>query len=633
MASTGVLKRFDAFSKTPDGVMPLCFALFVLTVGTFWPALHGSFLTNDDYSYVQNNPHVNSGLEWENILWAFTSVGYDNWHPLTWLSHMTDVELYGMNPWGHHLTSVLIHAFNTVLVFLVFRRMTGAHWPSLFAAAIFGLHPLRAESVAWICERKDALSTMFWLLAMWAYVRYAEEFRTTNGRTKHFYGLTVLYFALGLMSKSMLVTLPFILLLLDYWPLKRWQTQSKRRLILEKVPFFLLTAAVGAVAYVAQQRGGAMQEMVNLPLTDRFENALSSYIRYLGKLFWPENLCCYYPHPVHLPMALVLLAGVILAGVSLFAWAIRSQLPYVSVGWFWFVGTLVPVIGLVQLGSAAMADRYSYIPSIGICLLVVWALCDMASRWRIGTTFLSLFGVATVIACVLLTRHQTGFWKDDMTMWSRAVAVTQNNFVAHDSLGNSLIGTNPNQALAEFQEAVNINPNCAIAQRDLAFFSFEMNHWDDGIAAFRKYLQLNPNDELNRSPLVNILLTKGHIGERVFKAVVASRLNPNSYQPLNNLAWLLATLPDAEIRNGSEAIRLAQRACELTDYKVTACIGTLAAAYAEAGRFEDAVATAQKACDLAIQNNETNLLQKNQELLELYRSHKPYHEALPIAPQ
>jgi hypothetical protein len=299
--------------------------LFVLVVWVFLPSLQGSFLVHDEYSYITGNPHINTGLTSDNIDWAFGSIENDNWHPLTWISHMIDVQFYGLNPWGHHLTSILIHAFNTVLVFLVFRGMTGAGWRSLMVAGLFGLHPLNVESVAYISERKNVLSTLFWLLAMWTYTRFARETTVTGGKVKIFYGLTLLFFAMGLMSKAMLVTLPFVFLLLDYWPLKRWEQKDKWSLILEKIPFVLLTAFVSAISYFAQQKGNAMQEMASLPFSDHLGNSLISYLRYLGKFFWPENLCTFYPHPGHLSMAIVLPAAGLLAGISLFAYMKRSQ--------------------------------------------------------------------------------------------------------------------------------------------------------------------------------------------------------------------------------------------------------------------------------------------------------------------
>ncbi len=441
------------------------------------------------------------------------------------------------------------------------------------------------------------------------------------------------------MSKATVVTLPFVLLLLDYWPLKRitnyeLRIANLRPLLLEKIPFFALAIGASIADWAAEANSGAWQGMVQQAASDHYGNALISYVRYLGKLFWPENLCIYYPYSGPWPLLEVMGAGLLLAGISVLVLVQRRRRPYLVVGWFWYVGTLAPTVLLIeralqtQDGSQAIADHYTYIPLLGVYWLVVWGLEEAAERWRRGAMILSVAGAAALVACGALTRYEIGFWKDDVTVWTRAITVTKNNYVAHDNLGNCLLETNPSQALAEFQEAANINPNYPPAQMDLAVVLARNGQLDDGYVHFKRYLQLNPNDELNRSPLVKVLLTKGKAGEAIFKDVIAIRLrfNAGSYPAYNNLAWLLATTPDSDIRDGPRAVQLAQHACELTDYKQTICVGTLAAAYAEAGRFDDAIVTAQKACDLAAQHGEADLLRKNQELLKLYRSHQPYHE-------
>jgi protein O-mannosyl-transferase len=417
--------------QNPRSVFLVCSLLFVFIVWVFAPALGGKFMFYDENAYLLSNAHVNSGLSWANVCWAFLSLEYANWYPLTWISHMVDVQFYGLNPWGHHLTNILLHALNTVLVFLVFRKMTGAAWRSWIVALLLGLHPLRVESVAWISERKDVLSTMFWLLAMWAYARFADESKSKGWKIKLFYSLTLLFFVMGLMSKTMLVTLPFVFLLLDFWPLKRWEQKSRWSLVLEKTPFFLFTTIVSVLSYIAQQRGGTMQKMINLPLSDRFGNAAISYVRYLGKFFWPENLCIYYPHPGHWPTMETVVASLLLIGISLFVFTQRGTKPYLFTGWFWYLGTLVPVIGLVQLESQSMADRYTYVPLIGVYVMLVWGLCELTRQWRYQIAALSTLALVATILCAAMTRWEIGFWKDGVTVWTRAAVVTENNYIAH----------------------------------------------------------------------------------------------------------------------------------------------------------------------------------------------------------
>jgi protein O-mannosyl-transferase len=520
-------KRLDNFVKTPGGVMTLCFGLLVLTVGTFLPVLQGNFLVFDDYGYVENNPHVNSGLTGENILWAFGSfLEESNWHPLTWLSHMVDVEIYGLNPWGHHLTNVLLHAINTVLVFLAFRKLTGAGWQCLVIAMLFGLHPLRVEPVAWITARKDVLCATFWLMAIWTYARFANESKTPAGWPKSFYGLTVLFFALGLMSKQMVVTLPFVFLLLDFWPLNRWH-RNEWRLILEKIPFFALAAAGSVAAYVAKQKTGALSEIIDLPFRDRAGNAIISYARYLGKLFWPESLCFYYPHPGHWPMAFVLPAGLFIAVVSAMAWTTRKQIPYLFVGWFWYLGASVPVIGLLQLHALAMSDCWTYIPLIGICLVLVRGCCDLTVQWRARKVLLPSAAGAVTLACLVLTRHQIGFWKDQVTVLTHAINVTKNNYVVHNNLGNVLFETNPGQALIEIQEAIKINPRFPDAYCSLGYFLFSQGQVNEAIASYRKALQLRPESVFVLNNLGNVLLKSGQVEEAIVLCQKAVAIDPD----------------------------------------------------------------------------------------------------------
>lgn len=509
---------------------------------------------------------------------------------------MADVQLYGLAPWGHHLTNVLLHAFNTVLVFQVFRKLTGADWRSLVIAGLFGLHPLRVESVAWISERKDVLSTMFWLLALWAYASYAEGFRKREGKPKLFYCLTLMFFIMGLMSKAMLVTLPIILLLLDYWPLRRWKQGSKRELILEKIPFFLLTIVVSVIAYAAQYYGGTMQEMSQLPFTDRIGNALISYVRYLAKFFWPENLCIYYPHPGHWPTAQLLAAGLVLACVSMFAWALRQRQPYLLAGWLWYLGALLPVIGLVQLYSQSMADRYTYVPQLGLCMCLVWGLSKAASRWQRGEMALAVIYGAAMIACVIQTRYEIGFWKDDLTVWNRAIAVTKDNYTAHNNLGIAIEPTQKGKAFHEFQEAVRINPDFADAQRNLARQLHQHGDLEGAVYHYQKSLEIDPTSGWAEYGLGNTYYDMGKVNEAIAHLQKAVTYDPNNADSQNNLGTAL-------LANGQtdQAMVHLQKAVALNPQSVLS-YNALALIYFQKGRFSEAIANFKQVLKYAPNN-------------------------------
>ncbi len=593
---------------------------------------------------------------------------------------MLDYDLFDENAWGHHLTNVLFHAANGVLVFLVLKRMTGALWRSLIVAALFALHPLRVESVAWISERKDVLSAFFGLLTMWMYARFAEESKITGSRPKCFYiyGLSLLFFALALMSKSMLVTLPCLLLLLDFWPLERWRQKSKWSLVMEKVPFFVLVVPVSIAVCIAQNAGG--QFLLHFPLVFRLETALMGYARYLLKMFWPSNFSVLYPYPDFWQVRQLLCAAVLIFGISVLVFVLRRQRPYLLVGWLWYLGTLVPVIGLIPLGAQSMSNRYTYMPMIGIALLVVWGVNDLSRLWQKRTVLTAMVVALTTSVCILRTRAEIVYWKNGETLWSRAVGVTKNNFMAHLCLGNVLIQTNPDKALAEFQASVMIYPYYAESQRDLAFLLQNAGHFSEAIVHFEKAIQLDPQNSWALHGLGMALSKMGRVSDAVPSLLKAVEVDPqnasfkddlsqalfssehgtyaisnflatarpdptgfdsfleavqfdtNRVDLINNLAWAFATNPDPKLRNGKYAIRLATRSCEITGFQTTIMVGTLAAAYAEAGRFDEAVLTGQKACALASEHGESDLLKRNQELLTLYQAHKAYHESIEGSP-
>lgn len=409
--------------------------LIVGTLAVYLPVKDHEFLLYDDYGYIVKNYYLQPGLTWENIVWAFTSGYAANWHPLTWLSHMLDYQLFGLNPTGHHLHNVLLHLLNSILLFLVMRKMTKAEWASAFVAAVFALHPLHVESVAWASERKDVLSALFWMLTMGLYARYTQK--PGVGR----YLLILLLFVLGLLSKPMLVTLPFVLLLLDYWPLRRFGSPNNTPglsfayLLLEKVPLILLSIASSVITYHVQQEAGAVSTFDRLPLEVRLGNAIVSYLRYLGKTFWPTDLAVFYPHTGDaLSVAAVVVAGLALGGVTTFVLLRIKRLPYLAVGWFWYLGTLVPVLGIVQVGAQAMADRYMYLPMVGLTIMLGWLAVDLAAR-PLARRIVGVAFVVVVVSMTAVSMKQVGYWYNTVTLFQHAVDVTERNWVAHYNLG------------------------------------------------------------------------------------------------------------------------------------------------------------------------------------------------------
>ena len=476
-----------------------CLFLTIATLTVYWQAGNHEFINYDDITYVTGNPHLQAGFSPEGIIWAFTSGYAGNWHPLTWISHILDIQLYGMDPGRHHLTNVLFHIGNTLLLFLVFRRMTGALWRSAFIAAIFALHPLHVESVAWIAERKDVLSTFFWMLTMGAYVWYVER----RGFLR--YLLVLLFFILGLMAKPMLVTLPFVLLLLDYWPLSRFQfghqngsivIQRKSvviRLICEKIPLFALAAASCIVTLFAQQSGGAVCSFSAFPINIRIANALVSYVGYIVKMLWPHQLAVLYPHPGMLPWIQVIGACLLLVFISMLAVMALKRYPWLIVGWVWYIVTLVPVIGLVQVGSQAMADRYTYVPLIGIFIMIAFGVPELLSGWRYRKIGLSTMAVACLLVLMATTWFQVRYWANSVTLFERALAVTENNYVLHSNLGVTLFSKGKvDEAIGHFHDAMRINPRYAKAHNNLGTALIHKGKVKKAIAHFREALRIRP---------------------------------------------------------------------------------------------------------------------------------------------
>jgi Tfp pilus assembly protein PilF len=793
----------------------VCSLLAAATLAAFWPVFHNAFINYDDPVYVTLNTHLTGGLTWANVTWAFQTGYGGNWHPVTWLSHMLDVQLFGLNAGWHHLTSLLLHVANASLLFLVLKRMTGALWRCAFVAALFALHPLHVESVAWVAERKDVLSTFFFMLTLWAYARYVEvqslksrvqspkseaggPWSVVGGQWSLWYLLSLSLFALGLMSKPMLVTLPFVLLLLDYWPLGRMRnakatdTHHAPRttlhiplpLLLEKLPFLALSAISCGVTFLAQKQDQAVATFAALPFGRRMAHAVAACFDYLQQTFWPSQLLVFYPFPAELPAAKVIGSATFLASVTVVALFLVRRRLWAPVGWFWYLGMLVPVIGLVQVGEQARADRYTYLPLIGIFILVAWgvgallpapgpregpeAKAESRKPWvGVGSGLLAVGAGVVLAGLALVTHRQVGFWHDSRSLFGHAVQVATNNYVAWKSLGIADLQerNDPEAALAKFTRAnacdrpskvdygnlyligtalqiqgnglealpyleksvvavedrpyrdyrlslslmaagrlaeaevalrraievkpedlefqlgmavllavqgqaakaeqllrdlVKRHPESAPVHRTLAEFLMLDNQPAEAEAQYVAALKLQPPDakllrayaaalskqgktdaairELEASlklepkqaqanfELAGLLSQQGRNQEAAARYSQALEADPKLLVALNNLAWLLATDLDAEIRNGPRAVELAERACQLTEWKAAFLMGTLAAAYAEAGRFADAVAMAEKARDKARADKLEAVAKRNGELLELYRNGKPFRE-------
>jgi protein O-mannosyl-transferase len=484
---------FRSMPKFPR-IAAICFVLTVLTVAAFWQVKDNGFITYDDVAYVTQNPQVQGGLSISGLRWAFTATAAGYWHPLTWLSHMLDWQLYGADPRGHHLTSLFFHVINTLLLFWVLVRFTRRLWPAALVAALFAWHPLHVESVAWAAERKDVLSAFFWLLTMWAYLRYVERPGTWR------YLVILVCFALGLMAKPMVVTEPLVLLLLDYWPLGRWPGQavittgrrktklapeggvrrSAWRLVREKVPLLVLAAIFCLITIIMQSQAWAVISTDLLPFWPRLQNALVSYVSYLVMMFWPLHLAIYYPHPLSglpystgLPWWQVAGAGLILAGVTALVYRGARRFPYLPVGWLWYLVTLVPVIGLLQAGGQAMADRFTYIPLIGIFLILAFGVSDWAGGIKLRQGVIAAAWCLALMACLLLTWRQVGYWRDSESLFTHTVKVTANNYLAYANLGLAYdqMGRR-HEAIASFYQALRLNPKmhdvCNILGIDLA---------------------------------------------------------------------------------------------------------------------------------------------------------------------
>jgi tetratricopeptide (TPR) repeat protein len=530
-------------------------ALFLIVLAVYLPAVRHEFIDYDDNGYVYENDWVRHGLTWSNIGRAFRTADLAYWHPLTWISHLCDVELYGLNPGGHHLTSVLIHALNTLLVFVVFRRMTGATWRSWLVAALFGLHPFHIESVAWVAERKDVLSTLWWLAALWCYARWAEETKAGRPRAWRFYGLSLAAFAAGLMSKPMVVTFPCVLLLFDYWPFDRLR-RGVVWLLLEKVPFFALSIISAILTVRAQADLATVAPLTEYPWTGRLANAVYSYALYVGKCFWPTDLAVFYPYLNHLPAGAVAVSVMVLVGISAAAVITWKKAPYLLTGWLFFLGTLVPVIGFVQVGAQAMADRYSYVPLLGIFVAFIWGAGEVGRR--ISPAIMASVAAMTLALLTFATARQLRFWQNSEALFRHALDVTANNWVAHECLGYYYAQrpADLDQAIAEYLAMVQLVPGYAPAHFSLAaVLARRPEGQAEAAAEYAKALSINPRLPSAAAALGRILRTvPGRQTEAAAALTAAVQLAPTDSDLREDLADLLAAMPDRQT-DAAEAYR------------------------------------------------------------------------------
>jgi tetratricopeptide (TPR) repeat protein len=716
--------------------------LSAVTLLTFWPQTGHDFINYDDGPFVTQNPNVASGLSWANTGWAFRTGFGGNWQPLTWLSHMLDAQLFGLKPAWHHLTSLLFHLANTVLLFLLLQSLTGAPWRSALVAALFALHPLHVESVAWVAERKDVLSAFFFMATLLTYSRYAEA-RSLESKVQSlesevqgqepevsthppaleitppisrftfhvprfdvpssiFYLLALAFFALGLMSKAMLVTVPFVLLLLDYWPLSRLQlkTQDSKlktfpALLLEKLPFLALSATSCVVTFATQRTSDSVFPLAYLSLTERATNALVACATYLRQMFWPAGLAVFYPLPNTLPVGTVVLAGAVLLGITVWAIGFARRRPHRVVGWFWFLGMLAPVIGLVQVGLQQRADRYTYLPLIGLFILLVWEVSDALSRWRLPRIVCGAVTGLALLCCAAWTRAQLRYWQNSETVFRHAIAVTKDNWLAHynlaealsdpgrrkeavaeydralaihprfarahNNLGNLLLlrgqvdeaiahwqqaleiepglaGGHLNlgivllgkgqvdEAIAHLERALAIDPGLANAHNSLGHAMLRKGRPADALAHFREAVRLRPDFARAHCNLAAALLRQGQFAEALTHYQAAVAAQPANPAVLSSVAWVLATCPEPSVRNGPRAVELAEQARRLPSGENPAVLGTLAAAYAEAGRFPEAVATAQHARELIAAQGNAPQAEALRAQLQSYQAGSPFRD-------
>jgi tetratricopeptide (TPR) repeat protein len=642
-------------------------ALALATLAAYLQVRGHEFLGWDDPGYVIANPVLRLGLGWEGLRRILAEPYMLNWIPLTSLSLQIDYRLYGLSPAGYLLTNVALHTLSSLILYAAFARMTGARGRSAFVAAVFALHPLHVESVAWVSERKDVLSGLFFMLGLYAHARFAE--RPGPGRL----ALTSLLLLLGLLSKPSLVVFPFVLLLLDVWPLGRIAGRgaalgsSLRRALLEKIPMLLLVAAFAALAFVLQRDAGAMSGLDALPLGARLQNALESYLVYAARSCWPSGLAVFYPHEAGAsPLWMGGAAALFLLGVSALVARLARTRPYLAVGWLWYLGTLLPAIGLIQVGSQARADRYMYLPLIGLSILLAWGVHDLLGRLR-APRLAAPAALASLAALWVCTWQQVGHWRNTATLFEHALAVTHRNYLAHEQLADFHLRAGDTAAAERhYREALAIRPDWATARFGLADVRARQGDLAGAIEGYERELRSHPDhpkvagrygfallragrlaearaqleravaEDPGAAPLRAALAVAygqlGQIQEAIASNREAIRLDPGQREAANNLAWLLATRAESTPQEREEAIGLAERATASGSAPAPALLVTLAVAYAAGGRFEEAAATAQRAAALADAQGDTAMARGIRERGELYRAREAYVERVDASP-
>jgi protein O-mannosyl-transferase len=648
-------------------------AIVVLVWIVFGQTMTHDFVNYDDKTYVYGNSLVEAGLSWHGLTRAFIDTQTNNWHPLTIISHLIDCQLYGLKAGGHHFTNVLFHTIAAILLLLFLRDVTGRFWTSVFVTVLFAIHPLRVESVAWIAERKDVLSAVFFFLTLGAYARYVRA--QSLGR----YLMMSILFGCGLMAKPMLVTTPAVLLLLDYWPLNRSQRLEVRGqksevqiwlwLVSEKIPLFALSATASIVAFALQVQSPAAVDQ--LPFVWRLQNALVTYVTYIGQMFWPAELAVFYPHPDnHLAFWEVALAAAFLIASTWIVFALRRTRPYLFVGWLWYLIMLLPVIGIIEVGLQGHADRYTYLPQVGLYIALTWFVADISASVRYRKEIAAAVGSAIVIILSVCAWKQTTYWRNGETLWRHTLAVTIDNDVAltnlgtslmergqldealsyfqtalavrsrsehrhyslslaliHDSVGNVLARKSRlDEAIVHLRQATEIRPDYPNAHYNLGTALFQKGDLDGAIAQWRTTLSIHPYDAGAHTSLGNALVQKGLLGEAVDHYEQALQSEPDSILPLNNLAWVMSTGPDDSLRSNEIAVKLAMKANQLSKESNPVFLRTLAAAYAQAGQFEKAIETARRASEQANAQGVRDLVLQIQEDVDLYQRRTPLRD-------
>ena len=577
-------------------LISLC--LIIVIIVPYWQVISFDFVGYDDQEYVTENSKVQKGLTVEGLKWAFTTFHSANWHPITWLSHMLDCELYGLNPTGHHWTNVEFHIANTLLLFFILQYMTRSIWRSALVAALFALHPLHVESVAWVAERKDVLSTFFLLLTILAYLRYIEKQVLIR------YFMILLFFILGLMSKPMLVTLPFVLLLLDFWPLKRFQfkndLQSDRvtffgfqgflRLFLEKILLVIPVVISCSLTFLAQKNSEAVKPLESLPLIDRISNALVSYVTYALKTIWPNNLAIFYPHPGNTLPAWQIIGAALLIAVAIFL-SIHTlkKYPYIIVGLFWYLGTLVPVIGLVQVGDQAMADRYTYIPLIGLFIIVAWGVSELLAKWYYRKIFLGVCAMIILAALTASTFFQASHWRNAITLFENATKVTKNNYQAQNNLGAASYPVDLDKAIFHFKKALKIKPDYVVAHYNLGTALCDKKNYDKAVLHLKEAIKINPECADAHYNLAYVISSQGKLDEAVLHYKEAIRINPEYAKAHYYLGKILMNQKKVKeaIFHFAETIRISP------DY--ADAYSNLGIAYGSKGYYDEGIEYFQKA--------------------------------------